>query len=270
MQIKEKWRNESGIYCILNKSNNKRYVGSSKNIHSRLMKHRSLLRNNKHENKLLQNTWNKHSEESFECFVLEYVEENFLQEREQFYIDSLKSEYNLMRDVIRLVRTKDMNEKQSVTRKRLFSEGLKPNCSKEIKVYSLKGKLLYTFPTIKEAYTKLNLARTAIQQNLRGETRKVNDYIFIYNREFTLKDLIFPMKGSSIVILKTKDSVVYFRSVQRCATYLKEKPESIRLFLTRTKKELFKNKYFIDLVKSCELLETLEADNQQPSNIEIY
>ena len=123
---------------------------------------------------------------------------------------------------------------------------------------------------IKEAYTKLNLARTAIQQNLRGETRKVNDYIFIYNREFTLKDLIFPMKGSSIVILKTKDSVVYFRSVQRCATYLKEKPESIRLFLTRTKKELFKNKYFIDLVKSCELLETLEADNQQPSNIEIY
>lgn len=270
MQIREEWKNKSGIYCILNKDNNKRYIGSSKNIYTRLMKHRSLLRNSRHENKLLQNTWNKHSEKSFECFVLEYVEENLLQEREQFYIDSFKSEYNLIKDVVRLVRTTEMNKKQSITRKKLFSEGLKPNCSKEIKVYNLNGKLIYNFPTIKEAYTKLNLARTAIQQNLKGQTRKVKDYIFIYNKELTLKDLIFPIKGDSIVVLKTKDSILYFRSVQRCATYLNEETESIRLFLKRTKRELFKNKYFIDLIKSCELLETLEADNQQPSNIEIY
>ena len=271
MQIKEKWKNKSGIYCILNKNNNKKYIGSSKNLYNRLMKHRSLLRNNKHENVLLQNTWNKHSEEFFECFILEYVEEALLQEREQFYINSFKSEYNLMKDVIRLVRTKNMNDKQSVTRKKLFSEGiLKPNCSKIIKVYNLKGRLLHTFPTIKETYTELKLARTAVQQNLRGVTRKVNDYIFIYNRELTLRDLIFPIKGDNIVVLKTKNSIIYFRSIQRCATYLKVGNESIRLFLTRTKRELFKNKYFIDLIKSCELLETLEADNQQPSNIEIY
>lgn len=47
---------KSGIYCLINLSNNKRYIGSSKNIYSRLLKHRSLLRNNKHENSKLQNS----------------------------------------------------------------------------------------------------------------------------------------------------------------------------------------------------------------------
>lgn len=43
----------SGIYCIINIYNNKRYIGSSKCISSRLWKHRSMLRNNKHDNQHL-------------------------------------------------------------------------------------------------------------------------------------------------------------------------------------------------------------------------
>lgn len=42
--------NYSGIYCIINIYNSKRYIGSSKNIRKRLWGHRAELRHNKHDN----------------------------------------------------------------------------------------------------------------------------------------------------------------------------------------------------------------------------
>lgn len=71
--IDENLKNKSGIYCILNIQNNKKYIGSSINIWQRLQKHFSLLRNNKHENIILQNSFNKNGEDSFICFVLENI-----------------------------------------------------------------------------------------------------------------------------------------------------------------------------------------------------
>lgn len=85
----------SGIYKILNTKNNKFYIGSSKNIIERISIHKSLLRNNKHDNSYLQNAYNKYSGWFFEFIVLEYCEPNFRIEREQYYIDTLKPEYNL-------------------------------------------------------------------------------------------------------------------------------------------------------------------------------
>ena len=40
----------SGVYCIINLKNGKRYIGSSKNMRQRLWSHRAELRHNKHEN----------------------------------------------------------------------------------------------------------------------------------------------------------------------------------------------------------------------------
>lgn len=72
----------SGIYIILNKLNGKKYVGSSKNIYSRWMKHRALLRINKHYNPHLQNAWNKYGENSFLFSVLERCSAEILLEKE--------------------------------------------------------------------------------------------------------------------------------------------------------------------------------------------
>lgn len=46
-----------GIYAILNRKNNKIYIGKFKNIIQRWRCHKYLLRNNKHENHL-QRAWN--------------------------------------------------------------------------------------------------------------------------------------------------------------------------------------------------------------------
>ena len=58
----------SGIYCIENITNHKTYIGSSKNIYQRLLKHFALLRYNKHQNAHLQSAWNKYGENSFRWF----------------------------------------------------------------------------------------------------------------------------------------------------------------------------------------------------------
>ena len=60
----------SGIYKIVNKIDGKYYVGNSKNIYKRWIKHKSLLRHNKHINDYLQNAFNTY-EQSNEQFIIE-------------------------------------------------------------------------------------------------------------------------------------------------------------------------------------------------------
>lgn len=87
---------KSGIYLILNLINNKIYIGSAININSRKSKHLHHLKNNIHTNKHLQNAYNRYGESNFVFFILERVEnKNNLIEKEQYYLDLLKPEYNI-------------------------------------------------------------------------------------------------------------------------------------------------------------------------------
>ncbi len=84
------------IYCIENTFNGKYYIGSAVNYSKRINNHKSDLRCNRHPNRKLQNSYNKHGLEWFRFFILEEVDDsNSLIEREQYYIDNLKPEYNL-------------------------------------------------------------------------------------------------------------------------------------------------------------------------------
>ena len=60
----------TGIYKILNKINNKVYIGSAINIGKRWQDQRWHLKNNIHHNSHLQSAWNKYGEDSFEFMVL--------------------------------------------------------------------------------------------------------------------------------------------------------------------------------------------------------
>lgn len=83
----------SVIYKIVNNINNKFYIGSSKNIEKRFKYHISYLNGEKHHNTYLQNSWKKHESDNFSFIIIEEVEENYLKEREQFYLD-LEMPYN--------------------------------------------------------------------------------------------------------------------------------------------------------------------------------
>jgi group I intron endonuclease len=82
---------ESGVYCILNKTNGKRYVGSSVHIRKRWIAHIRELRAGTHYNPYLQASWNKHGEQAFRFVVLCRCLPEDCIEFEQEHIDKYQS-----------------------------------------------------------------------------------------------------------------------------------------------------------------------------------
>ena len=98
--------NKSGIYCIRNINNNKRYIGSTVKFKKRWISHICNLKNNKEEpNIYLQNSWNKHGREYFVFEIVECVENvnKVLREKEIYWINYFNScnrdkGYNMSKD----------------------------------------------------------------------------------------------------------------------------------------------------------------------------
>lgn len=86
------------IYAIQHVESGSSYVGSTVNKSARWSTHKYDLRNNKHHSYLLQNAWNKYSEQGFRFIVLEELGQVSRKERidaETRWIDKLGT-YNLM------------------------------------------------------------------------------------------------------------------------------------------------------------------------------
>ena len=111
---------EGKIYKIQNRVNSKIYVGSTQNIQERWDYHKRQLRNDRHGNIHLQNAFNKYGVDSFEFSVIEEVKdiENLI-DREQYYMDNLEPEYNMI--------PKANRSEMSEEIKRKISESLKDN-----------------------------------------------------------------------------------------------------------------------------------------------
>lgn len=185
----------SGIYCIENTVNHKCYIGSSKNLYQRLLKHFALLRHNKHENSHLQNAWNKYKEEAFTWCILEFCSEDILTSREQYCIDLFGGEYNITRIVERNIRPKESRIKQGNTRRRLHEEGkLEWNFNPvTVYVYDLDGNFLFENPLgIRDTAKKLGLNASSIQRILNGTYKQCKGYTFSYTKKIMPK-----IEGSS-------------------------------------------------------------------------
>ena len=88
------------IYFIINKVNNKRYVGQTTNYSRRRSEHLLKLREGKHPNIKLQNAWDKYGENKFviEKITYENLTKEELDDMEKYYIqyyDSKNNGYNM-------------------------------------------------------------------------------------------------------------------------------------------------------------------------------
>ena len=200
----------SGVYCIINILDNKKYIGSSKNIYSRWFKHKANLRGNYHPNSYLQNAWNKYGEENFHFIILKKCPEECLLETEQSYIDNLKPEYNIMLEAKRTTVTEVIREHISEGVRKAISEGRMPlnpmigkkmspehlaklpqnqkgyKCPKRQKgvyVYDLDMNLVSKYNTLKEAGDFIGVAFQVISYAvLKSKSHKCKNY-YVFREE---------------------------------------------------------------------------------------
>lgn len=165
-------KNKCGVYIITNLKNGKRYVGSSINIYNRLHKHISLLNKKKAHNAHLQASWDKYGAQSFDYGVLCYCspEERF--EKEQYYISTLKPEYNLTLNVVANTGhpcSEEAKLKISNTLKERYKAGeittyKQDHLWKECWVYDITTYTLYKhFKNVIEICRDLNYNRTSLK-----------------------------------------------------------------------------------------------------------
>jgi group I intron endonuclease len=109
---------KSGIYKIENLITGRVYVGSSIDFKKRWNQHKSCLKNNKHGNSYLQNSWNKHGEKAFKFFIIERCGEELLYEREQYWFNYYK-ENELVYNVREIVESNKGMKHNEETKKRL-------------------------------------------------------------------------------------------------------------------------------------------------------
>lgn len=81
----------TGIYCIENKINGKKYVGQAADIEKRWKQHRQKLNNKTHYNNHLQKAWDCYGESAFSFYVLEICDLESLNSREMYYIKKLNT-----------------------------------------------------------------------------------------------------------------------------------------------------------------------------------
>ena len=150
MEIKGKY-NYSGIYCLKNTIDNRCYVGSAQKLNYRLWNHKHRLIKGTHANNILQNFVNKYGIDTIYFEILESVNISNLIKREQYYIDVLKPEFNILPKAgsnAGIVMSEEQKIKISKNRKGiLHTEDTKKRISE-----SMKG-----VPKSKEHSTKVGL-----------------------------------------------------------------------------------------------------------------
>lgn len=131
-----------GIYQIRNLINQNIYVGSTVKFVNRKNGHFKQLKNNQHHSILLQRAYNKYGEQNFIFEILEYVEDKTkLIEREQYYFDTLKPQYNICKIAGNTLGCKMSEESKQKRLKTLKDNGYKVSEeTKRKRSLSLKGK----------------------------------------------------------------------------------------------------------------------------------
>lgn len=240
---------KSGVYCILNTTNKKRYIGSSKNMWQRLQCHRSYLRRGCHSNRHLQSSYNKYGENSFTIYVIEYCE-NYL-EREQFYLDNENPEYNQMIVSAGSRWTQSMRDRASKSRLEGFKNGtIIPYQYKKVYRYNLDGVYIDEFDSLKEMYKQTGCSSTQFHRYINGENKRCKNWLFSFEK----KEKIKPYEKYDFKNRRTKTTKIYlvdintneyldFNSVKECAIFFNTITPNILQYEKRNL--LFKSRFMV-------------------------
>lgn len=217
---------------IVNLKNGKRYVGSSVDIYNRIHEHVHNLNRNKAHNKHLQNSWNKYGQECFIYSILEYCDVSIRFEREQYYIDCIKPEYNLTLNVVANFGhsvTDSTKEKISKTLKQKYASGeittyRQNHAWKKTYIYNIKTYKLEAVCDCAADAGKIlrkNKDRHVIENNLYrnryiitySELKNMNELVNYINKNY----LSINSKFGKYLICEDSSGMKYYRTLTECA-----------------------------------------------------
>jgi DNA invertase Pin-like site-specific DNA recombinase len=205
--------NKSGIYRLNNLINDKSYVGSSINLNNRLRAYYSisnLYRIVNKEQSMIYKALLKYGHKSFSLDILGYCEPNVLIKREQYYIDLLKPEYNILKFAgSRVGHLASEKTKKAIS---IALKGKKYKCNEKIAVSKLKygvqvkvfdksNNLLFEFPSIKSAARYFYISGRTIS-NIRNRGKSYDDYIY----KFEYKDIRIRVYNNNKELINTLGS----------------------------------------------------------------
>lgn len=191
-----------GIYLIINLYNNKFYVGSSKNLWERKLRHFRDLKNNKHKNIHLQNSYNKYGKEYFIMVMIEKIDDKKdLISREQYWIDTLNAcnkeiAYNICSKAENKLGHKHSEEtkkkmSKSMTGIKRTDEGkhnMSLSKSKPIIQCTIDGEYIQEWESANYVAKQLNYIQTAISSCCLHKYQYAYNSLWFFKSEYEQKD----------------------------------------------------------------------------------
>lgn len=184
-------KGKSGIYrlSVLEHS----YIGSSKNLCSRLKEHYHDLKKNQHSNNFLQKVANKYGILAIKVDIIEFCEPKIRLEREKYWIDELKSDMNLQ-DPVDHTLSEESKKKlsESIKRGRELGKYATYYESSTIDCYDYFGNYITTYSTKEEAANACGIRVDDVSACIKGYRKNsqhtglprgkaVNGYRFRYS-----------------------------------------------------------------------------------------
>ena len=206
-------KKKSGIYHWVNKLNNNTYVGSGLDLSKRIgdyYKKRELNRNPRPIHAALL----KYGYENFKLEILEYCKADELVVREQYYLDLLKPEYNILTNAYSLLGYKHSPENIAKFKLKKISQE-----HKYILSLTHLGKVVS-----QETKDKLSLATTNYKKNNPLSPEALAN----------IKAKTMEREGVSVSLLNTQtNEVVDFPTLTQAGEYLGVKRQAIRNAIKR-------------------------------------
>lgn len=210
--IRNLYPKECVIYKIVNKINNKLYIGHTIRFRKRLSEHRSSLLADRHHSCHLQRSFNKYGIDNFVVEIIEKIDKEIALDRETYWIKKLQSYerdkgYNILidspiprqskhteetkRKMSESQKGKKLSKEQKLKLREISLDYWKNHASpnrRAIIQYTKDMIKMNEFVSITEAAESLDIGRRNISNNLNGLSKTAGGFIWKFKNEILCQE----------------------------------------------------------------------------------